>query len=329
MRSGKLRVPAGSDVARIRWLAKPHGTAERSKRGHAGSALKKRLILPKRVIDADAAWGSSKLANCKEEFIPEYTWLYGLADANGNFEIGDLRVIHGKVAAIRPHFTLDTLRQVFDDFHRHGLLYIWEEHGKKYGHWTGSNKPGRLPPKSQRNHYPKLDVTTPTDEAVEKYWNSLAAIPDSLSLFPKSLPVHMEVHMESETAGKKYPHQAASNEQTLLPACSHCGKPLHEIIPIDAFADYRKMRNRKRQPLTDAAVDLIHRELLAMHVAGEDIREVLEQSIKNGWTGLFAVKNTNGSREIQYLPPAPSIKKRDPGTQRAIESMGKAFLKNS
>jgi hypothetical protein len=147
--------------------------------------------MPKRVIDAEAAWGSSKLAHCREEFIPEYTWLYGLADANGNFELSDMRVIHGKVAAIRPHFSINTLRQVFDEFHRHGLLYIWEERGKKYGHWTGSNKPGRLPPKSQRDHYPKLEVRTPTDEEIQKYWNDLDAAPkaDTLSLFAQPVPV--------------------------------------------------------------------------------------------------------------------------------------------
>jgi hypothetical protein len=149
--------------------------------------------MPKRVIDAEAAWGSTKLAQCKEEFIPEYTWLYGLADANGNFEMSDLRVIHGKVAAIRPHFTLDTLRAIFENFKRHGLLYTWEERGKKYGHWTGSNKPGRLPPKSQRDHYPKLDVRTPSDEDIQKYWDGLAAEPEPPApLFPTSLDVRRE-----------------------------------------------------------------------------------------------------------------------------------------
>ena|SRR2546421_8961705 len=126
----------------------------------------------KRVIDGEAMWGSSKLAKCRPASIPEYAWLYALADANGNFEI-DLRMIHGKVAAIRPDFTLETLREVLKDFHRHGLLFIWGENGKIYGHWTGSNKPGRLPPPSQRQHYPLFRVSTPTDEAIQKYWDSL------------------------------------------------------------------------------------------------------------------------------------------------------------
>lgn len=209
MRPGELRLPAGTHGTRIRRLAKPHDLAERSERGPAGAALKKRPggATAKRIIDGDAVWGSSKLANCKEEFIPEYTWLYALADANGNFEIGDLRVIHGKVAAIRPHFGIDTLRQVLDDFHRHGLLYIWEEHGKKYGHWTGSNKPGRLPPKSQRNHYPKLDVTTPSDKAIEKYWNGLKADPETLRLFPA--PAALQA--EAAAIGKEYAGRAEGN----------------------------------------------------------------------------------------------------------------------
>jgi hypothetical protein len=163
--------------------------------------------MPKRVIDAEAVWGSTKLAHCRQEFIPEYTWLYGLADANGNFEMNDLRVIHGKVAAIRPHFTLDTLQRVFEDFKRHGLLFTWEERGKKYGHWTGSNKPGRLPPKSQRDHYPKLDVRTPSDEEIQKYWDSLAVETPVPTLFPTPVAVRIE----AEQTLKAHTDAAAKN----------------------------------------------------------------------------------------------------------------------
>jgi hypothetical protein len=105
--------------------------------------------MPKRVLDFDAMWASDKLGSCAAWAQAEYAWLYGLADASGSFEITNLRVIWGRVAAIRNNLTIERLEQVFDEFIARGLLFTWEENGKRYGHWTGSDVPGRLPPLKQ------------------------------------------------------------------------------------------------------------------------------------------------------------------------------------
>jgi hypothetical protein len=117
--------------------------------------------MPKRILDGDALWGSSKLERCPEWCIPEYAWLYPLADGNGSFEITNLRVIHGKVSAIRPHFSIDDLQNILREFHRHGLLFEWQVGEKTYAHWTGSDRPGRLPKPSERNRYQILAPEVP------------------------------------------------------------------------------------------------------------------------------------------------------------------------
>src|SRR5713226_5333763 len=123
--------------------------------------------MPKRVIDFDAMWGSDKLAACAEWAQVEYAWLYGLADASGCFELTNLRVIWGRVAAVRRNLTLERLEQVFDEFHDKGLLFIWGEHGKRYGHWTGSDVPGRLPPPSWRMRLERFAPPVPKQQLVE------------------------------------------------------------------------------------------------------------------------------------------------------------------
>ena len=174
--------------------------------------------MPKRIIDADAVWASTKLARCREEFIPEYTWLYGLADAYGNFEI-DIRVIHGKVAAIRPSFSRETLQAVIEDFHKNGLLFIWNFRGKRYGHWTGSDKPGRLPPKSQREHHPKLTIPesnkfTALDEdnwpELKAYLAQVELAPTTAPLF-EGLPTAEEIKEEAEALAEGYAKKAEQN----------------------------------------------------------------------------------------------------------------------
>jgi hypothetical protein len=123
--------------------------------------------MPKRVIDFDAMWASDKLAACAEWAQTEYAWLYGLADCAGCFELTNLRVIWGRVSAIRRNFSLERLEQVFDEFHARGLLFIWTECGKRYGHWTGSDVPGRLPPPSWRNRLERLAPPVPREQLAE------------------------------------------------------------------------------------------------------------------------------------------------------------------
>ena len=124
--------------------------------------------MPKRVLDFDALWASDKLAACAEWAQSEYAWLYGLADASGSFEITNLRVIWGRVAAIRKNLTLERLQEIFDEFIARGLLFTWEENGKRYGHWTGSDVPGRLPRRSWRMRLEKLAPPVPF-EALAAY----------------------------------------------------------------------------------------------------------------------------------------------------------------
>jgi hypothetical protein len=123
--------------------------------------------MPKRVIDFDAMWGSDKLASCAEWTQAEYAWLYGLADASGCFELTNLRVIWGRVAAIRSNLSLERLEQIFLEFQDKGLLFVWEENGKRYGHWTGSDVPGRLPAPSWRVRLERLAPAVPKQELAE------------------------------------------------------------------------------------------------------------------------------------------------------------------
>jgi len=120
--------------------------------------------MPKRVIDFDALWASDKIAACPAWAQAEYAWLYGLADASGSFELTNLRVIWGRVAAVRKDLTIERLEQIFQEFMARGLLFTWEASGKRYGHWTGSDVPGRLPAPSWRARLERLAPPLPQEE---------------------------------------------------------------------------------------------------------------------------------------------------------------------
>lgn len=61
-------------------------------------------------------------------------------------------------------------------------------------------------------------------------------------------------------------------------------------IPQEAWQAYVEMRKKMRKPLTDYAIKLAVSKLEQMMLQGQDVQAVLDQSILNGWQGLFPVQ---------------------------------------
>jgi len=137
----------------------------------------------KRIIDYDAVWLSDRLGACQPEFRYEYLWLYGLADARGSFELQTPKKIHHRVSAIRPDLTEEKIEAALKEFTDNGLLFIWEVTGKRYGHWVGSTKPGRLPTKAQRDRSNYKVETPPVPLAALKDYCEEHSV--SLSYWPE------------------------------------------------------------------------------------------------------------------------------------------------
>jgi hypothetical protein len=148
--------------------------------------------MPKRVLDFDALWASDKIAACAEWAQAEYAWIYGLADANGSFELTNLRVPWSKVAAIRRSLSLERFEQIIEEFHDKGLLFIWAASGKRYGHWTGSDKPGRLPRESRRTpRYGPIFAPTVPQKDLATYATECASRCDGKGVTPSNSDVNL------------------------------------------------------------------------------------------------------------------------------------------
>ena len=131
--------------------------------------------VPKRVLDGEGFWGSRKLRRCPVWIRREYPYLYPLADCNGSFEL-DIPVILGKLKPNRPDLSFRKLRLIFDTFLKEGLLFLWAEHAREYGHWTGSERVGRLPRLSRRsNKYEKRLAPPMPQKSYGKYLQRFGA----------------------------------------------------------------------------------------------------------------------------------------------------------
>lgn len=73
---------------------------------------------------------------------------------------------------------------------------------------------------------------------------------------------------------------------------------LPDWLSQEIWDSYLEHRKAKRAKLTPHAVQLCIRHLTEWHSQGQDVKAIIEQSIANGWTGLFPLKsNGNGHRQ--------------------------------
>lgn len=65
-------------------------------------------------------------------------------------------------------------------------------------------------------------------------------------------------------------------------------------VPEKAFLAYLEMRKAKKVATTDRAKELVVKELKKLMDAGHNPEEVLYQSIRNSWTDVYPLKDSNG-----------------------------------
>jgi len=88
-------------------------------------------------------------------------------------------------------------------------------------------------------------------------------------------------------------------------------------LDFEIFNEYKKMRKQIKKPLTKYAEKLAIGKLEKFRVSGQDIDEVLNQSILNCWQGLFEVKQDGNNRQFTSRPTQGSGVYESPSTQRA------------
>jgi len=78
-----------------------------------------------------------------------------------------------------------------------------------------------------------------------------------------------------------------------------------DFVPLDAWTGYLEMRDRKKAPRTAYALRKIIGELERFHVAGHDVRGILDTSTMNGWKGVFEPKGQAAARPAFAKPKDP------------------------
>src|SRR5262249_4923329 len=77
------------------------------------------------------------------------------------------------------------------------------------------------------------------------------------------------------------------------PGRARCALP--DWLPADTWRAFEEHRKALRKPISDAAMERILRELDEQRQLGQNPTAMLDQSIANGWTGVFPVKKNGTS----------------------------------
>jgi Helix-turn-helix domain len=71
---------------------------------------------------------------------------------------------------------------------------------------------------------------------------------------------------------------------------------LPDWVPVEPWNHFMEMRRKNRKTPTDRAKQLLVEKLARLTASGQDLEEIINQSIESSWTGLFEIKQgRNGS----------------------------------
>jgi hypothetical protein len=231
--------------------------------------------------------------------------LLASADGNGVIELTNRQALYSDAyGPIRAKsVSYDDMQGFLADFHRNGLLFIWEENAKQYGWFVGSDENHRLPPPSQWDHSHMHNVLP--FAGVGKTIKSLSAL--------HALPAHQEfkravrryqdecVRQLASTQGVIFAPEAAPAPQLpeAVPTETEvevATDPFHEIVPPGLFLSFKNMRREAGRPVTDDAVEIYKRRCIEWHKEGRNVIKMIEDAIAKHWLDIYPeTENGNGN----------------------------------
>lgn len=202
-----------------------------------------------------------------------YIRILTLVDDYGRYD-GRLPIIHAHCFALRPDITLQETAGFRSELQTLDLIKIYEVEGKEYLQMSKWQERARGPSK-----YP--DPQGLTEHRSEPQRTAAE------SCFPSQRP--------SPSANGHRPEQAAKRS------------PLDNLeLPFDslefekAWEDWKKDRADRRKKLTPKAAEMQLKKLFSM--GEERAIACIEQSITNGWTGLFELGSNGHKKPATHVP---------------------------
>ena len=215
--------------------------------------------------------------------------LWGHCDKEGRFEWRPRTLKRN----ILPFVTFD-INETLELLRVHGFIAQYEAGGKLYGYIPTFKEHQRItgseaydPPK-----YPQPPVDKPT---IPQSDVSTGAVEEKPGNTGEILTTDKGNTEETpKKTGKEGKGREKERKGKDARAREVAATPLPAWLPATAWHDYVEHRKAKRSTLTARAAELAIEKLDKLRRIGFDPVEVIKQSIANGWTGLFAIRDPGG-----------------------------------
>ncbi len=152
-----------------------------------------------------------------------------------------------------------------------------------------------------------VDTNLPSSETPNLPSSHTPIIEDKSVYEMRDLPSSQSDLPSSETPNlpSSHTHTKAIKhiQKHITKAIGGSGGILPDWIDKETWAAYLEMRKAKRATPTARAVELIIKKLDELRNAGQDVKEILNQSIINNWTGIFPLKkqDSSGQKPIKHI----------------------------
>ena len=155
--------------------------------------------------------------------------------------------------------------------------------GKRYVAPEGAPRPRGRPRKTPTDANPKPISDELPPQAEKKLADGI------------KLPPEAEKKFQREEGGGK--REDGNKKEARMARFAASGVVVPDDIPLEAWVEFEMMRKR-RNPMTDRARELVWIELRKLAGEGDDMTEVLEQSIRCGWTDVYNLRSNVGAKRI-------------------------------
>ena len=171
--------------------------------------------------------------------------------------------------------------------------------------------------KQGRGGYSKASVytiTTPDLDLIQPQ----KSIAEQATVAQSATVAEQATRVVADSATQTLAHSATRKEQTIEQTNEQIIKAktktifvLPEWIPADIWNAYVDMRKQLKKPMSDYAKKLAVNELFKLANQGHCPADVLNQSIFNGWQGVFPVKGEQASKfaKPEKFNPLEEIRK--------------------
>lgn len=253
-------------------------------------------------------FSNDQLAECDLFARLLFIGLWTIADRAGRLEDRPKRI----KGQLFPYDNLDC-EAMLEQLAEHGFITRYQVNNEAFIQVVNWDKHQNPHVKEQASTIPQQHeaLSIPVQVSVEHSASTIQTpdIPGSCpadSLIPDSLiPDSLKNHTAQSVDCRIEPLLAKA-KQKRRPAAEQEDFVLPDWVPADAWNAWLAVRKTKKAPNTAHALNLCVSTLDKLCRAGENPREIIENSVMRGYTGLFAVNKNNHQQSPQLVPGQPS-----------------------